>query len=121
MTSDKLKWGRLGEKIARNFLTRRGCQIIGQNFFTRFGEIDLIAWDGQELIFCEVKTRTNQSFGYPEEAVGSKKIKRLLKSAEVYLAQKEIENFWRLDVVAIEIDKERRRARVSWFKRVGDF
>ena len=61
--------GRLGEKIARDFLEKRGYIIIEKNFRTSAGEIDLIARKGEYLVFIEVRTKKSLSFGSPEESV----------------------------------------------------
>ncbi|MEI6288588.1 MAG: YraN family protein [bacterium] len=118
MSDYKLRLGNYGENLAREFLQRHGHKIIGKNFNTLYGEIDLIAENGDELLFCEVKTRTSAEYGYPEQAVDWKKIRHLNKAINIYLQNKNIDKFWRLDVVAIEINSVSKKARISWFKDV---
>ena len=73
--------GSFGEDVAIRYLEMRGYRVIAKNFKCRLGEIDIIA----EIIFVEVKTRTNNKFGMPSEAVGKKKALRIRKAAAVYL------------------------------------
>lgn len=117
--SDKLAVGRLGEKLAAEFLKKRGAKVIGHNFYTRFGELDLIAQLGDELLFCEVKTRTSVEYGFPELAVNQSKLEHLIKAAEIYLAEKQWTGFWRLDTIAVQLDPAKRLAKIRWFKNVS--
>lgn len=119
MSDYKIKLGKLGEKMAADFLRGKGAQIIEQNFYTRFGEIDLIARLGDEFLFCEVKTRSSDQCGYPEQAVNFYKVRHLLKAVNIYLEQKRIKLFWRLDIVSVELDQLSRRAKIRWFKNAG--
>jgi putative endonuclease len=95
--------GAHGEEIASRFLVEHGYRIIERNFrFRRSGEIDIIARDGDELVFCEVKMRWSDAFGLPEEAVTPSKQRRIRKIAAAYLAVKGIEDRpCRFDVVSI--------------------
>jgi len=102
------KLGKLGEEEAEKFLKKKGLKSVGKNFHCRWGEIDLVMKDGKTLVFVEVKTRSNASFGTPEEAVNQPKLSKLLKSAYAYLEQNGIETQdFRLDAVAIEIQDQK--------------
>jgi len=79
--------GKLGETIAKDFLLKKGYKIISQNFQNRFGEIDLIAADGQVLVFVEVKSKIGQNFGSPEEMINQRKIQQIKNQALVFLQQ----------------------------------
>jgi len=114
--SYRLVVGKYGERLAKNFLRRRGIKIIGQNYYTRYGEIDLIGRMADEVLFFEVKTRTNSNYGYPEEAVNNKKIANLMSAIGIYLNENKLENFWRLDVISVEINKIKKIAKIKWFK-----
>lgn len=81
----KKELGRRGENIAAQYLTAQGFKVIARNYHTRFGELDLICSKGKDIVFVEVKTRTNLKFGYPEEAITYKKIEHLKKAAFIYL------------------------------------
>lgn len=111
----KIQLGKLGEDLAAEFLEKQGCKIIDRNFYTRYGEIDLIARKEDEILFCEVKTRTSKDFGYPEYAVDRKKIDHLLKAVRIYLKINNIKSFWRIDIISIEIEKE---TNIKWFKDI---
>ncbi|MFH1651479.1 MAG: YraN family protein [Chloroflexota bacterium] len=96
--------GRLGEKLAGEFLAEQGYVIRETNYRCAEGEVDLIAEHRGALVFVEVKTRRSRDFGIPEEAVTPAKMAKLRRVAETYLQEQESppEN-WRIDVVAIEL------------------
>jgi putative endonuclease len=79
--------GRGGEDLAHRFLRRQGLTIVARNFHQRAGrgELDLVAWDRQTLVFVEVKTRASADFGSPGRAVGTDKEKDLRRAAGEYL------------------------------------
>ena len=102
------KIGKIGEDIAIKYLEDIGYIIIERNFFAIQGEIDIIAKDGQELVFIEVKTRTNKKFGMPVDAVNKTKQKHFVRTVKYYLYLKKLENnFVRLDVIEVYINKEK--------------
>lgn len=76
--------GTRGEMIAASFLEKNGYVILDKNYRCRIGEIDLIAKDGDYLVFVEVKCRKNMKTGYPSEAVGYYKQQRIIKTAIHY-------------------------------------
>src|ERR1700730_12925651 len=84
--SARVELGRSGEKAAADLLSRRGYEVVGAGFRARRGELDLICRRGAELVVVEVKTRTNDSFGPPLEAVGPRKRKALVAAAAEYRA-----------------------------------
>ncbi len=84
---NKRQWGKIKEDKACEYLQQQGYKILSRNFYTYFGEIDIIALDGEEIVFLEVKYRKNSRQGYPEEAVTGWKQRRIYKSAEYYLYQ----------------------------------
>ena len=95
--------GKAGEDLAANFLEKQGFKIIARNYRFERGEIDLIAEEGDELVFVEVKARRSRVFGSPEEAVTEEKQEQVHKVAEGYLYEHDIDNRpCRFDVVAIE-------------------
>ena len=94
--------GQWGEEQAAQFLEAQGYQILQRNYRTAYGEIDLIASKAASLVFVEVKARSSDQFGFPEEAVGPKKQQHLIESAQAYLqAHPDFEGDWRIDVVAV--------------------
>lgn len=78
--------GRDGEKAAAEYLVRAGLRILQRNFNCKFGEIDLIARDGETLVFVEVKTRRDESAAAPEESIGPGKQRQLARVARHWLA-----------------------------------
>ncbi len=99
----KIQTGQSGEKLAVEFLKKQGFKIIATNFKCRFGEIDIIAIESGTLVFIEVKTRSSNQFGLPEEAVGYRKIQHIIKSAQIYRStHKNLPIGDRVDVIAIE-------------------
>ncbi|MBI3803307.1 MAG: YraN family protein [Nitrospirae bacterium] len=94
--------GREGEKIAAEFLLKKGYRILERNFRTRFGEIDIIAQDGKMLVFVEVKARSSDQFGAPQLAVNTKKQVKMSRVALAYMSQKKMDACeCRFDVVGI--------------------
>jgi putative endonuclease len=94
--------GRSGEDRAARHLAGLGYRVLERNYRTPQGEIDLIALDGDTVVFVEVKTRTSDSFGAPELAVNPTKQQRMVKAALGYLKQKKLHQMaCRFDVVAI--------------------
>lgn len=92
-----------GEELAAEYLAKRGFQIVGRNLRTSEGEIDLLAQDGECLVFVEVRTRRSREFGTPEESLTPAKMNRLISVAEAYLEGLEKQPPWRIDIVAIEM------------------
>jgi putative endonuclease len=100
--------GRKGEDRAADYLIRQGYRILERNYTTPSGEIDLIALDGNELVFVEVKTRSSDAFGAPELAVNARKQQRMIKAALGYIKYKKLHQVpCRFDVVAVSPAKER--------------
>ncbi len=96
--------GKKGEKYAASFLRKRGYNIIHQNLYTRYGEIDIIARKDGELVFVEVKSRKNLSCGYPEDSFTRHKYKLILKSAWQYVHKSGYRGLWRVDLIAIRMN-----------------
>ncbi len=104
MPSTRTKLGTQGEAVAAAHLEAQGMSIVGRNFRTRYGEVDLIAQDGDSLVFVEVKTRRSGAYGTPEESVTPRKRERLAKTAQRYLQEQGREqSAWRLDLIAITL------------------
>lgn len=94
--------GSKGEKIAADFLRKKGYTIVCKNFRCRSGEVDIIARQGGVLVFVEVKTRRSASFGSPAAAVTPRKQQQIAKAALEYLARENLfDTEARFDVVSI--------------------
>ncbi|MCX8050478.1 MAG: YraN family protein [Chlorobi bacterium] len=97
--------GRRGETIARRYLVENGYRIVAENFrFGRYGEIDLVAYDNDTLVFVEVKYRRSTQYGSPEESVTERKRATIRRIAEgfLYVHRHISANEYRFDVIAIE-------------------
>ena len=115
----KKSLGRLGEELAVKQLKNNGYRILEQNFRSKFGEIDIIAQDADDLVFIEVKTRWSKSFGPPEEAITSWKIRRIIKAGEYYkLLHPETPEALRIDAVAVDLSSEGKIERVEILKNI---
>jgi len=93
--------GKWGEAKAAAFLIEKNFKLIEKNWRSRPNEIDLIMSDGDEIVFVEVKTRSNTDFGYPEESITDKKVASLMEACQQYIDEKNIKGQWRLDIVSI--------------------
>lgn len=105
MSSSRKALGDLGEAIARRYLTERGYSILETNFRSPHGEIDIVAREGDYLVFVEVKSRRSRSFGEPTESITPAKKQKLIETAQAYMqAHDGLPEEWRIDVVAIQMD-----------------
>lgn len=96
--------GKVGEDFAVSLLKKRGYKILTRNFRSRFGEIDIIALDGDTLVFVEVKTRWSRKFGVPEESITPLKLRHLEKTVDYFkMLHPNTPDSMRIDVVAIEV------------------
>ncbi len=96
--------GRRGEDLAHRFLQRAGMTVVARNHRTRSGsgEVDLIAWDRDALVFVEVKSRSSEEFGPPDRAIGEDKQRRLIRAALDYARRADIPlEKVRFDVVTV--------------------
>ena len=102
MKDPRRQLGDAGEDLAAAALKKQGYKILERNYICSLGEVDLIARQGKTYIFIEVKTRKNDRFGTPQEAVNSSKQRKLRLLADYYLKQNRLgEVEMRFDVVAI--------------------
>ena len=112
--------GDSGERIAAMLLEQRGYKIIARNWRspTRIGELDLIAEDADGLAFVEVRMRRGDAMGVPEESLTYRKRQRLIQLAQEYLqAHVECaERAWRIDLVAIEVERTGKIGRMEVIK-----
>ena len=100
------RFGKTSEAIAARHLKKKGYDILEKNFRTPLGEIDLIARDGNTIVFIEVKARTSDRFGSAKHAVTRKKQKKISMAALVYLKKiKQPDASARFDVVALNAHK----------------
>jgi len=106
--------GILGEKLARDFLKKRGYRIIETNYRSPTGEIDIIAKHKDYLVFVEVRTKKSLEFGSPEESITLTKMERLRTTALHYQQNHDkLPELWRIDVVAIELNQKGKPSRIE--------
>lgn len=126
---DSKKLGNLGEKIAHNYLEKKGYRILDKNYSSKFisgpqrGEIDIVAEKSDTISFVEVKTLTENgrerfSAISPEEKFNFQKKRKIIKMAESWLMEKKIlpDCKWQIDVISVRINLENKKAKISHFK-----
>ncbi|MEJ8803740.1 YraN family protein [Pontibacter sp. H249] len=102
-TNNHIRTGQNGEHAAAAHLLELGYTILHRNYRYKRAEVDIIATRDDVLVFVEVKTRTTDVFGFPEEAVGPKKEAQLLAAAEEYIYQTGWNKEIRFDIIAITL------------------
>lgn len=125
---DRQRVGAIGERLAVEYLTKRGYQVIGRNYRKPYGEIDIVAEKEGELRFVEVKTVSREippgfsreTNDYrPEEQVHPAKLKRLERAISAYVAEFRDNREYQIDVVGILLDEKRRIARFSLYENAS--
>jgi len=107
MVNNHISLGQLGEKLAGKYLKKAGYKILQSNYRGHLGEIDLVAEDGDCLVFVEVKTRGTLACGHPFESIDYRKQHQLIRVAREYLALHGAEErFCRFDAVSVLFDGE---------------
>ena len=113
MTRERLNLGEMGERLALKKIKRLGYKFIAKNYRCSLGEIDLIAKDGDCLVFIEIKTRKGRSTGYAKEAIDQRKMRQISKVALTYMkANNCCDVKSRFDVIAINIKGEKNEIEV---------
>jgi putative endonuclease len=106
--------GAIGEKLAKDFLKKKGYRIRQTNFRCREGEIDIITQKKGCLVFVEVRTKSSARFGSPEESMTFAKREKIIASVLVYLnSQQKPPSEWRIDFVGIELDHNGKATRIE--------
>ena len=115
--------GKAGETLAKNFLTKKGYQIVKSNFQNRFGEIDLVATKDKILVFIEVKLKIGEQFGLPEEMITPTKIRQIEQTAQVFLQQNSslASQYpqYRIDAVCIVLDENQNVERIKHYENIS--
>lgn len=114
MSQHNQRLGRWGEKVAATHLIASGYRIITRNWRCPLGEIDLVAVKHEIFHMIEVKTRRGRDHGGPEEAISSRKLKKMQECALLFLAEHdENDPSWAIDLIAVEIDHTGKLVRVD--------
>ena len=114
MANPRLRLGNWGERVARNLLADKGYRVLDTGFRCTWGEVDIVARDGDELVFVEVRTRRGAALGTPQESVTRVKAGRLIATAQSYIEERGITGAdWRIDLVSIVLDVSGRVQEIS--------
>jgi len=106
--------GILGEKLAKDFLKKRGYHILETNYRCPEGEIDIVAKHKDSLAFIEVRTKRSLAFGSPEESITPAKKERMRATAAYYWQTHDnLPPFWRIDVVVVELNQKGQPSRIE--------
>jgi putative endonuclease len=112
--------GKKGETLATHYLEQQGVKILDQNYRTEYGEIDLVGLDQGDIVFFEVKTRTNTNYGVPELAITPRKLERMIQCAECYMQEKSLDFNMRMDIIAILMQLKKNTPTIEWIKNVTE-
>jgi len=118
MKEFNLKTGQLGEKIAREYLEKKGYKIIDQNYRTKFAEIDLIAKKGNEIVFIEVRTKKGNIFGLPEESLNQRKLRKLWLNARSYTSRIGWRGPFRIDAVCVVLRPQNSVEKINHYQNI---
>ncbi len=114
--------GKIGEQLAKQYLLKKQYQIVATNFRSRFGEIDLIASKNDTLVFIEVKLKTGENSGTPEEMINQAKIKQIHQMAEFFLqTNPQIANTfsnYRIDAICLVLNSDGSSKRITHWKNI---
>ena len=116
MTDYNKNIGKLGEEMALDYLKKNKYTILKRNFRVKGGEIDIIAQDGDILVFVEVKAKIGPDFGLPEEMVGRGKLQKIRNMATIYMKGRVVA--CRIDVVAIVLNENNEVQRLTHHENV---
>ncbi len=115
-STSTIKKGQSGEKIAEMFLRGKGLKLVEKNFRAKTGEIDLIMKDKGDLVFIEVRIRSNPNFASGAESVTKSKQRKIINTANIYLQKhiKEFQNGARFDVISISAKNDCNQPEIDW-------
>ncbi|MBT3704174.1 YraN family protein [Candidatus Peregrinibacteria bacterium] len=105
MSTSSKKTGNKGENIAATYLEREGYKIIQKNYYSKYGEIDIIAENQNIIYFFEVKTRYHSSLNHPLESITYKKSQCLIKTSLHFLNQNNENRSWRIALISILLQR----------------
>ena len=114
--------GKYAEEIAKDYLAEKGYKIIERNYRKPWGEIDIVAKNGDVFLFVEVKANSVESREFaPETRVDKKRIGRIIRTAQTYLSSTGNKNIsWQVDIISVTFFKKEGRAKIVYFKNVAD-
>jgi putative endonuclease len=119
MTAEHLEIGAKGEELAVEFLKAKKYSILGRNYKTKFGEIDIIARKSGVLIFVEVKTMVFGGSLRPEDNLHGHKQARILKSSKIYMMENKLTDVpWQIDLLAIDVNEDGEKKEIRHMESV---
>ncbi len=126
MSSGNRRLGDWGERQARLHLEANGYSLLARNFRCRAGEIDIVARQGEQLVFVEVKARRGDAYGTAEESISPARSERLAAVAEEYLQTRLSGEFssrtdWRIDLVCLNMDRQGRLLSINHIENAVEF
>ena len=104
--TDHIELGKLGEKMAAEHLDKKGFQILHKNYVYGRAEVDIVAMKDNTIVFVEVKTRESSYLSAPEYTVSLKKQRQIIKAADAYLKEHQLEQESRFDIISIIINSQ---------------
>jgi len=111
MLKHNLQIGQVGEEIAKEYLEKKGFKILERNYKTKYGETDIIAKCGKELVFVEVRTKIGENFGTPEDSLNKRKLRKLWLNARAGKAT-------RIDAVCIVLNNNLTVERLNHYENI---
>lgn len=121
MNTQRTELGFVAEKIAGEFLEKRGYKILARNYRKPWGELDIVCEKEGIIVFVEVKANKSTSVGFePELRADWRKMAKVERTAETFLASKEYDSDqeWQLDVISVSFDKDKGTAQIKHFKNI---
>jgi putative endonuclease len=116
----KILVGHIGEDAAVTFLRKHSYTILHRNTGGRYGEIDIVARDGKTLVFVEVKTRTSEAYGTPQDAITPHKVNTLKRSVDYFCLLHPNLKYanLRIDVIAVFLDSDSKVTDIKHFRSI---
>ena len=126
MSSSNRRLGEWGERQARLHLEDKGYSLLANNFRCRAGEIDIVARQGEQLVFVEVKARRGDAYGRAEESISPARAERLAEVAEEFMQTRMAGEFdsgtaWRIDLLCLNMDRNGRILSVNHIENAVEF
>jgi len=115
---DSISVGKSGENIAQEYLEKKGYNVIDRNYRTKYGEIDLIVKKDGILIFVEVRSKTGEQFGTPEDTINRIKVRKIQRNAIAYAARKKWQGQYKIDAICIILNQDNSVKRLDHYENI---
>lgn len=121
---NRKEFGYFAENIAGRYLESKGYSVVERNYLKPWGEIDIVAREGDVTVFVEVKANMREYAGEfnPESRVDDRKMSALIKTAMLYMEYeaKSVESEWRIDIVSVTVNEIAQNAKIRHFKNIAE-